>query len=1113
MSISRNAPCTCGSGKKYKQCCGQAGRVPALPLASVPALLQHAFALHRGNRLEQAEAVYRQVLALQPDQPDALHLLGQVAENTGRQALAIDLVGKAVARKPGEALYRVSFARLLQKDKPGEAEIHARKALQLQPGLHEARYFLANALKYQSRFEEAVVEYRQVLAIQPEHLGALNNLGSSLNDLHQFGEAFACLEKFFARQPNSYDGICGMANVLRSMGRFEEAIPFHERALQMRDEVEMRFGIGLCALGLGRLDRGWLEYETRFLRREETATARIINGQHWQGEPLSGKRLLIWGEQGIGDEILFAADISDAIAVGAQVTVLCEPRLQALFARSFPQADVRTRHARGYTAPIHTLPDVSEVDFDIPISSLARFFRPSLEDFPLRSHFLVPDPAQVSHWKTWLGSLPDGLKIGISWRSMLRGAERDHFYSELNQWGAIFALPGITLVNLQYSDCQEELAEAKKRFGITIHQAPGLDLMNDLDGAAALTRALDAVIAPNSSVFAMAGAVGTPTWLLNLDSDWTMLGTDGVPWFPMVKVCRKDWQAPWEQALQVVADDLKKGLLPQARIPQRLYPTPTGDVAALLAQGYQQMQAGKLLAAEFVFWHVLAIEPKNPDALNLLALVFLQGKNPVAAIPLLRRAIDARPGQPAYPNNLGNALRDMGRADEARACFEQAIQIDPNYARAHNNLGIVLKKRDQAESAEAHFRRAVELEPQTADYHANLGNALLDQGRPDAAIPILEQALALNPNLPEALSSMGAALQFMPGGRERALAFHERAVSLMPGDFMARWRMSTTLLASGELVRGWTEYGWRFKAREGFRCAYPQRPWAGEPLVGKRVLVWGEQGVGDEVLFAGLLPDILSDAAQVTLICEPRLQTLFARSFPMAQVVAQVFPLEQALRDPGIDYQLPAGDIARWKRLKIEQFPFHSGYLKPDPIRFHSGYLKPDPIRVAHWKNWLASLGKQPKIGISWRSMVRGKFRNSYYTDLTQWGEILRTPGVVFVNLQYGDCQEELEEARKSFGVEIHEAPELNLKDDLDDAAALTRALDLVIAPNTSVFAMAGAVGMPTWLLNLDCDWTMLGTDRIPWFPSVKVFRKSWGEPWEPLLTEVAGRLGAMGNK
>jgi tetratricopeptide (TPR) repeat protein len=1101
MSISRNAPCPCGSGKKYKQCCGQSGgHAPASPATNVAALLQQAFTLHRSNRLEQAEAIYRQILAQQPDQPDALHLLGQVAETTGRQALAIDLVSKAVARKPGEALYRVSFARLLQKDKPEEAETHARKALQLQPSLHEARYFLANALKYQSRQEEAVTEYRQVLAAQPEHLGALNNLGSSLNDLHQFGEAFACLEKFFARQPNAYDSICGMANVLRNMGRFEEAIPFHERALLMHDEVEMRFGIGLCALGMGRLDRGWLEYETRFLRREETATARVVNGQHWQGEPLSGKRLLIWGEQGVGDEILFAAEIGDAVAAGAQVTVLCEPRLQALFARSFPQVDVRTRHARGYTAPAHSLPDVSEVDFDIPASSLARFFRPRLEDFPLRASFLVPDPYQVSRWKTWLGSLPDGLKIGISWRSMLRGAERNHFYSDLNQWGAIFALPGISLVNLQYGDCREELAEAEKQFGITIHQAPELDLKNDLDGAAALTRALDAVIAPNSSVFAMAGAVGTPTWLLNLDSDWTMLGTEGVPWFPAVKVCRKDWQAPWEQALQIVADDLKKGHIPQARIPQRLFPAPAGDVATLLAQGYQQMQAGALLAAEFVFWRVLSIEPEHPDALNLLALVFLQGKNPVAAIPLLRRAIAARPEQAAYPNNLGNALRDMGRTVEARASYEQAIQVDPGYARAHNNLGVALKKLDQAEPAEAHFRRAIELEPQAASYHANLGNALLDQGRPDAAIPVLEQALALNPNLPEALSSMGAALQFMPDGRTRALSFHERAISFMPEDFMARWRMSTTLLASGDLARGWTEYGWRFKTREGFRCAYPQRPWAGETLAGKRVLVWGEQGVGDEILFAGLLPDILSTAAQVTLVCEPRLQTLFARSFPTAQVVAQAFPLEQALRDPGVDYQLPSGDIARWMRLKIEQFSTHAAFLKPDPVR------------VAHWKNWLSSLGNQPKIGISWRSMVRGKFRNSYYTDLDQWGAILKIPGVIFVNLQYGDCREELEEARRLFGVAIHEAPGLNLKDDLDEAAALTRALDLVIAPNTSVFAMAGAVGTPTWLLNLDCDWTMLGTDHVPWFPSVEVFRKGWGEPWEPMLAEVAGRLAVMGN-
>jgi hypothetical protein len=259
--------------------------------------------------------------------------------------------------------------------------------------------------------------------------------------------------------------------------------------------------------------------------------------------------------------------------------------------------------------------------------------------------------------------------------------------------------------------------------------------------------------------------------------------------------------------------------------------------------------------------------------------------------------------------------------------------------------------------------------------------------------------------------------------------------------------------------------------------------------------------VGDEILFAETVREALHAGANILLECDPRLVSLFARSWPQVEVHARETPPPPRLMKDDIAYQAPSGDLARWYRPTTRDFPTTPGYLTPDPDR------------VAHWQTWLAGLGEGLRVGISWRSMHRNADRSSYYTELAQWGDILQVPGVIFVNLQYGECADEVADAERLFGVRIHRAPGLNLKDNLDDAAALTKALDLAIAPNSSVFAMAGAVGTPCWLLNLDNDWTMLGTDHVPWFPTVKVYQKNWLVEWRPLLAKLADELRVLARQ
>ncbi len=487
----------------------------------------------------------------------------------------------------------------------------------------------------------------------------------------------------------------------------------------------------------------------------------------------------------------------------------------------------------------------------------------------------------------------------------------------------------------------------------------------------------------------------------------------------------------------------------------------TDDVLAI---AYQRFNAGDLPGAEVLCRQALAVTPRNGSAVQLEALIAQRKGDLPTAIRHMRKALELDPRSPAFAGNLGTFLCQMGETDEGEQYFKQALALDPSDVRALNNLGNLEKDRGNLDAARRHYEQALAIKPDYLGALISLANIYRDTG------------------------------QFAKAG-----ACYQRALSLVPGDPDIRFNAALMDLMRGDLVAGWTGFEARFNMQT---CAISRRPFAhpnfqgpeNVALAGRTLLVWGEQGVGDEILFASQIDAARQAGARVVLECEPRLKSLFARSFPGVEVIARTDPPSGRLLQGDIDCQAPAGSLARWFRSTLDSFPRQRAYLEPDPQR------------IDHWRAWLAALGatESLKVGISWRSGLRLGARNWYYTDLNQWGEILRTPGVVFVNLQYGECREELEEARRLFGVEIHQASGLNLKDELDDAAALTRALDLVIAPNTSVFAMAGAVGTPTWMLNLESDWTMLGTERMPWFPGVTVYLRRWGEPWEGVLSRMA---------
>lgn len=526
------------------------------------------------------------------------------------------------------------------------------------------------------------------------------------------------------------------------------------------------------------------------------------------------------------------------------------------------------------------------------------------------------------------------------------------------------------------------------------------------------------------------------------------------------------------------------------------------DLRPELAEAHQGLGdtlylSGRLEPASVAYRDSLARRPEHAETLNNLAVAQHGLGHPDAAATILRQALAQNPDYADAYANLGRALIDLDRLAEAAACLRQALDLRPDMAEAHSNLGIVLKEQGRLTEAATCHMRALTLRPTYADALANLGVVRQEQGRLDEAAACQRRALHLQPKHARALSNLGTVLQAW-GQREAAELCYQSALAEDPRLPLAHWNLALMWLGRGDLEAGWPAYSWRFAARQAKPWRHPPaREWQGEDLTGQRILVWREQGVGDELMFASCLPDLIARAGHVTLECDRRLVPLLARSLPQATVRAESLDdLGNETIQPGMfDYHTPAGSLPRWLRPDLAAFPFRSSYLMADPKR------------VQEWRHRLIGLEGNLKVGLCWRSRLLTGGRSEAYTGLSRWAPLFSQPGVSFIRLQYDDCEVEIRDAERRFGITIHRWPGLDLMNDFDGVAALMSALDLVIAGPTSVGELAGALGVPVWRFAWNGDWTALGSDRRPWFPSMRLFYARAGERLDDMLELMAGDL------
>ena len=502
-------------------------------------------------------------------------------------------------------------------------------------------------------------------------------------------------------------------------------------------------------------------------------------------------------------------------------------------------------------------------------------------------------------------------------------------------------------------------------------------------------------------------------------------------------------------------------------------------------------QSGRIEAARTLYREVLAAEPRHFDSLHLLGLSTVQSGETEAGVALIRAALMVRPDVAEACYNLGNALQinpsdaqcqfetgnalnDLKRSDEAILRYDEAIRLDPRYAEAHNNRGIALKDAGRFEEAVTSYDTAIALRPRYAEAHSNRGNALKELARFEEALACHDRAISLKPDYAEAHYNRGNVLGDLKR-YEEALGSYDQALILRPDYAEARHNKALLLLGRGRLREGFELYPARWQTASfvggNFRGKVPR--WDGRTQQGQ-LLLWGEQGVGDEIFHASLLPLVPQDGIRITVAADKRLHAIFRRSFPYASVIDSSTLAMQ--KDADYTAQAPVGDLGGILGLDAEMLAARQ-----------TSFLRVDEARREALRKAPGFPERGPVVGLSWKSSNK-KFGAEKSLRLSDLAPILSVPGVSFVNLQYGEVAAEIAEAREAFGISVHEVQGLDVFNDIDGLLALIDACDVVVTTSNVTAHLAGSIGKKAVVLvpaGKGCLWYWQGGSNDLWYPSL----------------------------
>jgi len=487
------------------------------------------------GRYEEALATYEAALEIAPDEPKLHRGRGKMLAELGHPDEAAEALAEAVRLAPDDAitvLHQATFLSQIQRDQ--EAAIAFKRATELAPEDPEIWLGYGNVMNRLGETQIAVDMLSRVIELKPDSAPAYTNLGNILSDQAMLDDAIACHRMSIHHNPSLYQSHNNLGSALQNACRPAEAAEAFQQALALNPGQDgTMWNLALCLLAIGRIEEGWDIYGFGFASGSRKPY-RPFPGLLWEGESLADKTIMLWKEQGVGDDLRFSTCFHDIIAEAGHVIIETDKRLVPLYQRTWPQATVRAETHGSTGFENYT----QEIDFDVtaPAGIAASMRRRQLTDFPREARPLIACPDKRAQARKWLDSLGDGPKIGLTWRSGIRNPLRDIFATELSAWKALLEIDGASLISLQYGKPDEEIADAFEKHGLKLHQMPGLDTHDDLDGVAALTAELDLTCGLWNAATEMSGALAIPTIAYMPAHHPMQLGTGVMPWHPSYRL-------------------------------------------------------------------------------------------------------------------------------------------------------------------------------------------------------------------------------------------------------------------------------------------------------------------------------------------------------------------------------------------------------------------------------------------------------------------------------------------------------------------------------------------------------------------------------------------------
>ena len=489
--------------------------------------------------------------------------------------------------------------------------------------------------------------------------------------------------------------------------------------------------------------------------------------------------------------------------------------------------------------------------------------------------------------------------------------------------------------------------------------------------------------------------------------------------------------------------------------------------------------------------------PNSSILMNLQGNAYADLGKTIDAIKFFKKSIELNESYADPHYNLGHIYQSDDKYDEAITCYKNAIEINPKYYAAYNNLGNIYKEIGDLDAAIGSFKKAINLKPKFAEAYYNLGTALTEKGALDEAMDSFQSALEIKPNNPDFYKNMGNLGNILKeqGKLEEAIEAYKKAISIDPDFADGYFNLSFAKLQTEQWQHGIELQKWRWKTKtfQGYERVFEAPEWDGKSSIeGKTLLVWGEQGPGDMIIWSACLDYYTSIGVNVIVECPRKLVKLLTISFPKITVRTAIKDIEPGKED--FDFQISIATL------------FGHACVSGKITNRQNTYIFPDQKRVQYWKDRLKLITEKPCIGISWKSPVMTVSRRQNYADLSFWKPLLQNDNYTFFNLQSLDFEDDLQKISQDFGVDVINFDDLDHFDDLAEVAAFSKALDKTISIATTVAHISTAVGtqtiIPTWKQS---SWNnILYHSRGP---KTEVFYRNTWESWENTFTNITKML------